>query len=169
MSIIGTLVTDRTQTDVERADYLNSLWVQHVWTGTPEELAEWEAGPKGAYNASDLNRVQEAMEYLAGVFDLYGYTVALQAVQTWADGNMPTASDMSVYLSNLSELRGVLDVLPTCPDTPESMELLTYIEANNIEEILVNIDLILNAMGSVFLRAGMPWAVAGNEVYVKNA
>lgn len=151
MSIIGTLVTDRTQTDVERADYLNSLWVQHVWTGTPEELAEWEAGPKGAYNASDLNRVQEAMEYLAGVFDSYGYTVALQAVPTWADGNMPTASDMSVYLSNLSSLRGVLDMLSTTPSVPADMALLTYVEANNIEQILADINqLLLNAAAAWF-------------------
>lgn len=169
MSIIGTLVTDRTQADVERAEYLNSLWVQHVWTGTPEELAEWEAGAKGAYNASDLNRVQEAMEYLAGIFRSYGYAVSLLPAPVWAEGDMPAVSELDTYLSNLAALRGVLAVLPATPPTPESMELLTYATANDIERILVDIDLLLNTMGGAFLRAGMPWAVAGNEVYVKNA
>lgn len=167
MSIIGTLVTDRTQADVERAEYLNSLWVQRVWTGTPEELAEWTAGLKGAYNASDLNRVQEAMEYLAGLFASYGYAVSLLPAPVWAEGDIPTVSDMDTYLANLAALRGVLAVLPTTPATPESMELLTYVTANNIEQILIDINLILNTMGGAFLRAGMPWAVAGNEVYAK--
>lgn len=166
MSIIDTLITDRTQTDVNRVLTLSAKG----WAGmSAEERAEWTAGLKGAYNASDLNRVQEAMEYLAGVFASYGYAVSLQAMPTWSDSDIPTEAQMTAYLSNLAALRGVLAVLPTTPATPESMELLTYATANNIEQILIDINLILNTMGGAFLRAGMPWAVAGNEVYVKNA
>lgn len=167
MSIIDTLITDRTQADVDRVLALSAKG----WAGmSPEERAEWSAGLRGAYNASDLNRVQEAMEYLAGIFSSYGYTVALQAMPTtWSDSDIPTEAQMTAYLSNLAALRGVLAVLPTTPATPESMELLTYATANDIERILVDIDLLLNTMGGAFLRAGMPWAVAGNEVYVKNA
>lgn len=154
MSIIGTLVTDRTQADVERAEYLNSLWVQHVWTGTPEELAEWKAGAKGAYNASDLNRVQEAMEYLAGIFSSYGYTAALQAMPTWAVGDIPNEDQMEEYLANVATLRAVLAVLPTTPATPESMELLTYVEANSIEQILVDINQLLENMAASWFYSG---------------
>lgn len=157
MSIINTLITGRTQADVERANYLNSLWVQRVWTGTPEELAEWEAGAKGAYNASDLNRVQEAMEYLAGVFGAYGYTVGLQPMRTWAEGDIPTASDLDAYLANLAALRAVLDMPFTTPAVPADMALLTYIEANNIERILVDINQLL-------LNAAEAWFYSG-EIY----
>lgn len=154
MSIINALITDRTQADVERAEYLNSLWVSGEWTGTPEELAEWEAGAKGAYNASDLNRVQEAMEYLAGVFGAYGYTVGLLPAPVWAEGDIPTASDMDAYLANLSALRGAAAVLPATPATPESMERLTYVTANDIEQILADLDRQLANMAAAWFYAG---------------
>ena len=166
MSIISTLITDRTQSDVDRWKYLRSKG----WSGMTEaERAEWMRGMRGAYNATDLNRVNEAMEYLAGVFASYGYAVSLRPVPEWLYTDVPTKQDMEAYLYNLSSLRGVLSLLPTTPEAPVSMELLTYVTSNNIEKILVDIELILNAMGVAFLRAGMPWAVAGNEVYVKNA
>ena len=164
MSIIDTLITDRTQADVDRVLALSAKG----WAGmSAAEQAEWSAGLRGAYNASDLNRVQEAMEYLADVFTSYGYAVTLQPTPTWSVGEIPNEEQMTAYLSNLAALRGVLAVLPTTPATPESMELLTYVTANNIEQILIDINLILNTMGGAFLRAGMPWAVAGNEVYAK--
>ena len=37
---------------------------------TAAERAEWVAGMKGAYNASDLNRVASAMAYLSQRFAL---------------------------------------------------------------------------------------------------
>ena len=65
MTIIDTLITDRNQDDVDRALYLSGLWVEGEFTGTAEELSEWSGGLKGTYNSSDLNRVGEAMWYLA--------------------------------------------------------------------------------------------------------
>lgn len=71
------LITDRTAADVERARYLNSLWDPSArkWRGTPEELAEWKAGPKGTYNAADLNRVTLAANYLLTRLAELGYAV----------------------------------------------------------------------------------------------
>lgn len=73
MSIIDTLITDRTQADVTKLKSLLSkpkaMWTQDEWS---EFIL---ARDKGAYNATDLNRVQEAMEYLAERFRGYGYNV----------------------------------------------------------------------------------------------
>ena len=71
------LITDRTAADVERCRYLTSLWdpAGRKWRGTPEELAEWEAGPKGTYNATDLNRVTLAANYLLTKLMEAGYRV----------------------------------------------------------------------------------------------
>lgn len=71
------LITDRTLADVERVRYLKNLWdpVRRRWTGTPEEWAEWESGPKGAYNAKDLNRVMRAASYLLTRLEESGYRV----------------------------------------------------------------------------------------------
>ena len=73
MSIIDTLITDRTQADVTKLKSLLSkpkvMWSNEEWS---EFLL---AKDKGAYNATDLNRLQEAMEYLAERFRGYGYNV----------------------------------------------------------------------------------------------
>lgn len=80
--IMDTLITDRTQADVDRAKYLNGLWDPRTrqWRGTPEELAEWEAGPRGAYGAADLNRVTQAAAYLIGRLETLGYHVDTEDV-----------------------------------------------------------------------------------------
>lgn len=154
MSIIDTLITDRTQADVDRVLALSAKG----WAGmSPEERAEWSAGLKGAYNASDLNRVREAMEYLAGVFGAYGYAVSLRPMPTWSVGEIPTEAQMGVYLANVAALRAVLDMPSTTPEVPANMALLTYIEANNIEQILVDINQLL-------LNAAAAWFYSG-EVY----
>lgn len=60
------LITDRTQADIDYAVRLS----QKGWSGmTAEEKADWESGLKGAYNASDLNRVGNAVVYVAGPTD----------------------------------------------------------------------------------------------------
>ena len=152
MSIIDTLITDRTQADADRVLELSAKG----WAGmSAEERAEWSAGLKGAYNASDLNRVQDAMEYLAGVFASYGYDVALQPMPTWSVGEIPTVDQMGAYLSNVSALRAVLDTPSTTPAVPADMALLTYIEANSIEQILVDINQLL-------LNAAAAWFYSGN-------
>jgi len=81
-NIMDTLITDRAQADVDRAKYLNSLWDARAgrWRGTPEEWAEWAAGPRGAYGFNDMNRVNEAVAYLTGVLAGMGYTVAVEGV-----------------------------------------------------------------------------------------
>ena len=61
-TIIVTLVTDRTQADVER---VRELAAKGFAAMTAAEQAEWLTGMKGAYNAADLNRVGIALNYLA--------------------------------------------------------------------------------------------------------
>ena len=72
MSVIDTLVTDRTEADASRYSELRDKG----WAAmTTAERAEWVAGMKGAYNASDLNRVASAMSYLSQRFASAGYSV----------------------------------------------------------------------------------------------
>ena len=80
---------------------------------------------------------------------------------TWYESDVPTSESMAAYLANVVALRGVLDILPTTPETPESMEALTWVEANNIEQILLDVQTILTSLSKIFLRAGMVWAVSG--------
>lgn len=80
--ILDTLIFDRTQLDINRARYLNSLWDARAqrWTGTQEEWAEWEAGTRGAYGWNDMNRVTDAVSYLVGQLAILGYTVDMKNI-----------------------------------------------------------------------------------------
>lgn len=66
------LIINRSAEDVQRAAYLGSLSWDNM---TPEERTEYLTPLKGAYNAEDLNRVTEAMEYLVEELAGYGYRV----------------------------------------------------------------------------------------------
>lgn len=123
----------------------------------------------GPYDWRDFNRVQEAVEYIADRFAGYGYPVTIKKLPAVTRADLYKASTCQVYLDNVRKLRGVLTLPTTTPSAPASMNLWTYARANDLEKILADIDEILSSMTSVFLRAGMPWAVAGNGVYVKNA
>lgn len=159
MSIIDTLITDRTAGDVERVVYLTGLWVPNAqgvpqWTGTAAELSEWTAGAKGAYNATDLNRVGEALLYLAGLLNARGYTVTVSPKTDWTVADNPTATAMAHYLAQVSAIRDVIPLLPTTPAVPADLEGMTYMDANDIERILTDLDTLLANMAQAWFYCG---------------
>ena len=87
---------------------------------------------------------------------------------TWYEDDTPTESLMDGYIENIEALRSALKVTPTTPQTPESIEALTWATANNIEQILMDIQSVVEAMSKVFVRSAMLWAVAGNNFYFAN-
>lgn len=135
------LITDRTSADVERVKALAAKsWAKM----TDAEKSEWNAGMKGAYNATDLNRVGAAVAYVAGRLRSLGFSaVTVSDKQNWAMTDIPTAEEMTTYLGNVSALRAILPVSDSTPDVPEDMDGLTYTEANNIERILIDLDLLI--------------------------
>ena len=149
MSVIDTLVTDRTEADVSRYSELRDKgWAEM----TTAEKAEWVAGMKGAYNASDLNRVASAMSYLSQRFASAGYSVPVSSPTDWANGDIPTKGDMDTYLDDLRRIRAALAVMDTTPAAPGSMDYLTWAKANDIEKILADVDdLLTKIAGTVDL------------------
>ena len=113
------LVTDRTQNDVSN--------------GTE----------KGYYNTSDLNRVGAAMVYLRDRLNDNGYDVDISPNVSWKEVDIPTPDDMTLYLGCLGALRAVIPLPDGTPETPETMENLTYVTANDIEKILKTVDDVL--------------------------
>lgn len=145
------LITDRTQADVRRWEYLAAKRYSDM---TEEEHAEWDAGMKGSYNATDLNRVGAAVQYIANRFSGFGYGVTVNPKQDWTMADIPTPDDMMEYLSDISTLREVFSVMPTTPHVPDDMDRLNYMEANNIEQILKDIDLLLGHMVLAWFYSG---------------
>lgn len=137
------LITDRTQADVDYAARLNAAG----WDGmTADERTQWNLGLKGTYNAADLNRVGNAVNYVAGRLEGAGYSVPVNPKIDWLESDIPTYSDMEIYLNNVEIIRGTLTVPPATPEVPEDMETLTYEEANDIERILLAVDALITNM-----------------------
>lgn len=125
------LVTDRTQVDVAAGS------------------------EKGSYNASDLNRVCAAMNYVAGRLAEQGYAPSISPKTDWLDTEWFTTGAALIYLSDLAELRRQFVMMRSTPEVPEDMERLTYQEANNIEKILEDIDALLT-------KASFAWYYSGD-------
>lgn len=145
------LITDRTQADVERVRQLAQKGFGNM---TADEKTEWLNGLKGAYNASDLNRVGAAVAYVAGRLTGYGYAVSVAPRQDWQVANIPTPESMTAYLADVAALRAALTVAAGTPEVPEDMERLTWKEANDIEKILVDVDELLTRMAAAWFYSG---------------
>lgn len=146
------LITNRTQADVDRVAQLTGR--VSAGTATEAEKTEWASDLKGAYNASDLNRVGAAMAYVAGRLNGYGYAVTVNPKQDWTGSDIPTAGQMAAYLQDVAALRGAIAVMASTPPTPDSANNLTWQEANNIEQILLDVDELLTRMAAAWFYSG---------------
>ena len=185
MSIISELITDRTREDVSRIERLISKGWDNMteeergyFLGLPgsygvplvsldghelysldgeqlQILEQTVMAVKGAYNASDLNRVTEAVEYLATRIRGYGNNLdALSGRGVWSMEDIPTSDSMRRYLDNVGLIRSSISVLPSTPVVPDDMEDLSVDEANDIEKVLVDVDFLLNNMEAAWLYSG---------------
>lgn len=87
---------------------------------------------KGAYNYSDLNRVELAAAELS---ELYG--LGLMTKTDWKPSDVPTEADMTRYLANVRKIRTICPNPGSLPVLPVSMKGMTYQAANDIEKILI--------------------------------
>ena len=121
------LVTDRTQADVNAGN------------------------AKGTYNASDLNRVGAAMNYVADRLRAAGYDPHISPKTDWKDEDWVDPAAQAVYLGDLAELRKQFAMLQSTPEVPprilattiNSGDGLTYSWANDIERILEDVDALI--------------------------
>lgn len=158
------LITDRTLQDVNRVKTLSRKGTAGM---TAEELEAWNAGTlKGAYNYTDLNRVNGAVNYIAGRFEEIGCMVMddggilfSNRKVVWESSEVPTTDDMTDYLHWVKAIR---DLLSGNVDTnvywlPEDMDMIDYEDANAIERALRFVDGMIDR-----IKAG--WYFSG-ELY----
>lgn len=122
-TIIDTLITDRSQADV---DALLALLA----------AGENPADHRGAYNASDLNRVGTAVLYLQGRLEAIGITVSGTVRTDWTAADIPTQGQMEEYLDAVAAIREKIREYRPGAELPESIRRLDFNEANQIESLL---------------------------------
>lgn len=110
------------------------------------------------YNTTDLNRVGAAVEYVAGRFQALGYDCPVSVKKDWSESDTPTVSQMEVYRQNIATLRRQIAVMQSTPETPETIRQLNYIRANNIEQILMDLDLLISNITKSWYFSGELYA-----------
>lgn len=112
-NILDTLVTDRTQADVDRAREMD----RKGWAGmTAAERAEYLDGPRGAYTRHDMNRVTGALAYLESLMNRVGESGAYRPIPirhvtqdgtwtdtVWIDADKPRPGQWAGYLANVEQ------------------------------------------------------------------
>ena len=131
------MITDRTLSDVTNVD-INSSTVS-----------------KGAYNYTDLNRVESKVKELNDLLVTYNYMSALTTKLDWSMTDKFNVNDGTRYLNNVKAIRQALATYETTPETPSTMANLTYEQANDIEKILVDIEVLLISMENWFVYSGV--------------
>ena len=157
------LVYDRTAEDVAEVRRLLAKLDPETGDGlTAAEQAKWDAGLKGAYNFTDLNRVELAVKLLAAALTAAGYPVEITPVlkgdkaedREWQEGDVLYRPQWTTYLDNVQKLRDAYYTLAETGELPAPGDKLGYEDANTIEKVLADIDLLLDGMKSIYRRAG---------------
>ena len=143
------LITDRSISDLTALYALRNKIKSR--TATVAEWSEWLDGSKGSYNATDLNRVGQAIQYLADLLNSYGYSVTISPKTDWTISDIPRESDMTLYLADLEALKAAFYGTVTLPG---SMDNLTPETANDIEKPLLEIETYINRMVAGFRKCG---------------
>lgn len=159
---LDNLIFNRTQSDVSRVQSLTQKMI--AGTATEAEKEEWLGGKmKGAWNASDLNRIESWTAYLYDILLQNGYVAEITPKQSdWTEADIP-------YRSEIDRIRANVDALQTgfasLPDWREIVynNTMNYGQANALEWDLQRIYDWLQAMASGFLtkQANTLFMVAG--------
>lgn len=182
MSVLDTLVFDRTAADVERWRTLHEKGYDGM---TEDERAEWAACVRGAYNAADLNRVTQAMEYLVSLYQQYERPITYTPINiTHADGttntiwqltDKPTDEQLALLLQNLLAFwKGVeeasMDVIEVWANTQFGYvdldtqivlgDYATIASAHGIQSIVVEVH--SNTIENISL-AGTGWVILQDD------
>lgn len=134
---------------------------------TASEQDEWSAGLKGAYNAADMNRVEEAVGYLTNqlqtmpiklqaLCDKYGVSLSdvitlpydpseydFETKTDWKIEDIPLPADLERYLGNVKKLRDI--IYYAADDFPETTSGLDVDGANAIEKVLIELKSAIDA------------------------
>ena len=119
------------------------------------ERREWLGEMKGRYGHTDMNRVESAVATLSRRLNELGYKHLPLSVKTdWTREDIPTRDDMVRYYGNVEFLRQLAGVYPTTPVTPTVEYKLNYSRANDLEQILLDIDDITSKFADAYYYAG---------------
>lgn len=112
--------------------------------------------PGATYGWRDMNRVAEAMEYVAERLRSCGLDVTVTP-RRFTHDDFPSPSVFDHYLKQLRKLRDALTLFITTPPVPgvsADRPYMTVQEANDIEKILLDVDQMLSNIAEAYYYSG---------------
>lgn len=153
MRIMKTLITDRTQEDADYAEALHSKkWADF----TEQEKADFNTGLKGAYKASDLNRVGTALITIRDRLRTHSIDVPAEVREDYAQNEVLDKAVMDDYIESANAVHDAVE--NTAPSPPAGIDDLDWQGANNIEKTILAVDGVLE-------RREVGWIYADTELY----
>lgn len=143
------LVFDRTEQDVADAKAIIKLILLNGWDSlSSSQKATYLNGLKGAYNYTDLNRLENAISSVSQALNTYGYINKVNSKLDWGYAALPTTKDMARIKENIDNLRDAYYTYNSTPPTPAegNLRFLDYVSANNLEKILYDVEEIAYKM-----------------------
>ena len=153
MRIVKTLVTDRTQADVS---YAESLYKKTWANFTEQEKADFVAGLKGSYKASDLNRVGTALITIRDRLRTHDIDVPAEVREDYVLNEIPDKDVMDAYIESANAVYDA--VVNPAPRPPAKINDLDWEGANNIEKTIIAVDDVLESRE-------VGWVYADAELY----
>ena len=126
MSIIDTLIYDRTQQDL--VNETDKAYISYI----------------------DLNRIEEAVKYLSDILNGYAYYNKVVCKTDWNISELRKQEDCHRIKSNYEVLKNYVYKFKI----PE-FSWSTIQEANNIEKILADIEKVIKSMEQTFVYCGI--------------
>lgn len=135
----GSNESDGVTLDVQTKDSLQLI--------TDRTAADVSAGrAKGRYNVLDLIRVGEAMAYLEERFAAVGISLSVSPKLDWKLSDIPNQVQMLHYLEDVGVLRYKLMECRKTVSPPDSLNALTWAQANDIETILLDVEKLIQTI-----------------------
>ena len=114
---------------------------------TDEEKIEYFSELKGFYDYTDVNRVVSAFKYLSDKYLKEGYYIPIHSTNSWSMIDIFNRNhEYETYIDDLRRIRNAIYVMVNTPQLPEGN--LDYKKANDIEQILMDVDFLLDNLSS---------------------
>lgn len=151
------LITNRNEEDTANLAQLYAKAL--IGELTTDEWNEWlKSRARGAYNYTDINRVNLAAEYLIDLFYTFGYDIVFTPQLTpsnseiWGDQDEYLDTHTVTYLNNIQIIYNLISLPATTPQVPNSIVYdMSRDDANNIEKIMVIVDSLVPGLISQFV------------------
>ena len=145
-------------------DALNTLRTKILENGwaslSTAEKNQWNAGMRGAWNYTDLNRIGQAIDYVVTYATNIGWSnvPSVTTKTDWSVTDIPTSAQLSTYIiTPLTAIRNMIEVPSGTPSVPGHFGYMSVGKANNVEKIILAVynQLVLAQESNVYADEGL--------------